>query len=166
MCLTSCAKRQRGFSLLEVLIAALIFGIGLLGLAGLQARMLAAANSSYERAAAAIYANSILDAMRAAVLSADSVNRLDVAKAYVQQNWLCDPPNGSEIAQNDLHHWIVEMQTNLHPTACGRIDEIAANTRTYRVHVCWADSAGGENTDADNCRNGEPATLFTLESRL
>lgn len=160
------ARRQHGFSLLEVLISALIFAIGLLGLAALQARTLAAANSSYERAAAAIYANSILDAMRAAVMSAEPAGRAAQAQAYVRPDWICAPPNGGTLASNDLRDWITEMRANLHPSACGRVTAIDANTFTYRVEVCWNDSAGGENTDNGNCLGGDPATLVTLESRL
>lgn len=165
--------RQRGFSLLEVLIAALIFAIGFLGLAGLQARMLAAANSSYERSAAVMSAYTILDAMRAAVMSADSVNRIDIAKAYTSSDWRCTPPaNPSSLPLADLKTWIDSMRgtsTNpplVHPSACGRVVEVDDATFTYRVDICWDDSAGGDNTDSGNCLGGKPATLISVTSRL
>lgn len=166
-------SRQRGFSLLEVLIAALIFAIGLLGLAGLQARMLAAANSSYERAAAAISAYSILDAMRAAVMSTtNSGSRSALAAAYVSSNWRCSSPSGSTLPLADLKTWIDSMRgtaTNLplvHPSACGRVTAVDAATFTYRAEVCWDDSAGGDNTDGGNCLGGKPATIISVTSRL
>ena len=166
-------SRQRGFSLLEVLIAALIFAIGLLGLAGLQARMLAAANSSYERSAAVMSAYSILDAMRAAVMSADSRNRTDLASAYVSSDWRCTPPaDPSSLPLADLKTWIDSMRgtsTNpplVHPSACGRVVEVDDATFTYRVDICWDDSAGGDNTDSGNCLGGKPATIISVTSRL
>jgi|GEM_PF-915867 len=166
-------SRQRGFSLLEVLIAALIFAIGLLGLAGLQARMLAAARSSYERSAAVMSAYTILDAMRAAVMSADSRNRTDLASAYVSSEWRCTPPaDPSSLPLADLKTWIDNMRgttTNpplVHPSACGRVTAVDAKTFTYRVEVCWNDSAGGDNTDSDNCLGGKPATILSVTSRL
>jgi type IV pilus assembly protein PilV len=166
-------SRQRGFSLLEVLIAALIFAIGFLGLAGLQARMLAAANSSYERSAAVMAAYTILDAMRAAVMSADSRNRTDLARAYVSSEWRCtSPANPSSLPFADLKTWIDSMRgtsTNLplvHPSACGRVIEVDDATFTYRAEVCWNDSAGGDNTDGGNCLGGKPATIISVTSRL
>ena len=173
MCLTSCAKRQRGFSLLEVLIAALIFAIGFLGLAGLQARMLAAANSSYERSAAVMSAYTILDAMRAAVMSADSANRGNIAAEYQSSSWRCSSPtNPTVLAEQDIKTWIDSMRgtsTNpplVHPSACGRVVEVDDATFTYRVDICWDDSAGGDNTDSGNCLGGKPATIISVTSRL
>jgi type IV pilus assembly protein PilV len=165
-------SRQRGFSLLEVLIAALIFAIGFLGLAGLQARMLAAANSSYERSAAVMAAYTILDAMRAAVMSADSGNRSALAAAYVSSDWRCSSPSGSTLPLADLKTWIDSMRGTssnpplVHPSACGRVVEVDAATFTYRAEVCWNDSAGGDNTDGGNCLGGKPATILSVTSRL
>jgi type IV pilus assembly protein PilV len=174
MCLTSCAKRQRGFSLLEVLIAVLIFAIGFLGLAGLQARMLAAANSSYERSAAVMSAYTILDAMRAAVMSADPGSRSSRAADYVSSDWRCSSPSGSTTPLADLKTWIDSMRgTSTNPplvhtscTACGRVTAIDANTFTYRVDICWDDSAGGDNTDSGNYLGGKSATIISVTSRL
>ncbi len=166
------SSRQRGFSLLEVLIAALIFAIGLLGLAGLQARMLAAANSSYERSAAVMSAYTILDAMRAAVMSTDPGSRSSRAAAYVSSDWRCSSPSGSTLPLADLKTWIDSMRgtsTNpplVHPSACGRVVEVDAATFTYRAEVCWNDSAGGDDTDGGNCLGGKPVTILSVTSRL
>jgi len=54
----------------------------------------------------------------------------------------------------------------VHPSACGRVTAVDAKTFTYRVEVCWNDSAGGDNTDSDNCLGGKPATILSVTSRL
>ncbi len=58
-------KHQHGFTMIEVLIAAVVLGVGLLGLAGLQAQSLQFNFSSYQRSQATILAYDIIDRMRA-----------------------------------------------------------------------------------------------------
>ena len=57
--------RGRGFSLLEVLIALLIFSLGLLGLAGLMVVSVKTNHSAYLRTQASFLAESMADRMRA-----------------------------------------------------------------------------------------------------
>ncbi|MEJ2142634.1 MAG: type IV pilus modification protein PilV, partial [Gammaproteobacteria bacterium] len=58
-------KHSFGFSLLEVMIAMVIFSIGLIGLAGLQSASLGYNHSAYLRSQATYLAYNILDKMRA-----------------------------------------------------------------------------------------------------
>jgi type IV pilus assembly protein PilV len=58
---------NNGFSLLEVLIATMIFSIGLLGLASLQALSLKISADTMNRTIAALLTNDIIDRMRANV---------------------------------------------------------------------------------------------------
>lgn len=57
--------RQRGFSLLEVLIALLVLSIGLLGLAGLQTFSVKFVHQSYQRTQATMLITEMMDRMRA-----------------------------------------------------------------------------------------------------
>ena len=63
--LSPARTRQRGFSLLEVLIALLILSIGLLGLAGLQTFSVKFVHQSYQRTQATLQIYDIIDRMRA-----------------------------------------------------------------------------------------------------
>jgi type IV pilus assembly protein PilV len=72
--LTSPLRTQRGTSLLEVLVTIVILAIGLLGLAGLQARLQASEMEAYQRAQALI----LLDDMASRI----ATNRSN-AKDYV-----------------------------------------------------------------------------------
>lgn len=54
-------SRQRGFTMIEVLVSLLIIVLGLLGLAGMQARMQAAEFESYQRTQALILLYDIVD---------------------------------------------------------------------------------------------------------
>lgn len=57
--------RQRGFSLIEVLVALIIIGVGMLGIAKIQALSYASTGTSAQRSIAAILASSMSSAMRA-----------------------------------------------------------------------------------------------------
>lgn len=58
-------KRQRGVSLLEVLISVVVLTVGLLGLAGLQAVSLKNNTSAYQRGLASMMAYDVIDRIRA-----------------------------------------------------------------------------------------------------
>lgn len=61
----ACAYRERGITLLEVLITIVILAFGLLGLAGLQARMQVAEVESYQRTQAIVLLQDMVDRINA-----------------------------------------------------------------------------------------------------
>jgi type IV pilus assembly protein PilV len=89
------ASRQRGVSLLEVLIAVLILSFGLLGVAALQVRTLQGTQSSNYRSNAALLTHEIVDAIRA--------NRSRATQYAIGLG--SDIPGGSSTAQIDLANW-------------------------------------------------------------
>lgn len=64
--------RQRGFTLLESLIALLVLAVGLLGLAALQVRGLAYNHDAYVRSQATILAYDLIERMRMRKLNGES----------------------------------------------------------------------------------------------
>lgn len=75
---------QRGFSLLEVIITMAILAVGLLGLAGLQARAINAEAESFSRAQAMMLANAMADRMNANL--AELKTSTTAATGYNQQS--------------------------------------------------------------------------------
>lgn len=140
-------KAARGFSLIEVLVAVLVFALGMLGIAALQATALRNSQSAYERSQGVMETYSILDSMRA--------NR-DVALigGYDLATWTCEAPDATDLASTDIGNWIASMQGNLGTSACGRID---CDETACVIDVRWDDSRG---TAA-----GEDATSFTVRTR-
>jgi type IV pilus assembly protein PilV len=61
----SCSSRQRGMTLIEILVAVVVLSIGLLGLAGLQLKGMQVNQGSVYRWQAAMLAEDIVDRMRA-----------------------------------------------------------------------------------------------------
>ena len=135
--------KQRGFSLLEILVTVIILSIGLLGLAGLQAAALRYSSTAYQRSQATALAYEIVDEMRANAKAArcgaytggtsksgeDCTNtavpdlnaRVGFAKAYVK-NW----------------------ETALANTLPAGKGVISYNGNLIRVAISWDDSRGEE----------------------
>lgn len=76
-------NKQRGVSLVEVLVAVLVLSVGVIGMAGLQVQALQASTDSSQRTTALILARSIVGQMRSNVGAMS-----DYAAAY--QNIDCD----------------------------------------------------------------------------
>jgi type IV pilus assembly protein PilV len=106
-------RRARGFTLLEVLIALLIFSLGLLGLAGLMVVSVKTNQSAYLRTQASFLAQSMADRMRANIAVIDAYEGTyddssgGVASCY---DTACDP---TALAANDRAVWSQQLVTFL-----------------------------------------------------
>lgn len=127
------AARQRGASLIEVLIAVLVLAIGLLGIAAMQAAALRASQSAYVRSQGVVNTYSIIEAMRA--------NRGAARAGSYNMDWTCAvPAAGTDIISVDQNFWLDTVQENLGDDACGRV----ACVGTFcTVEVRWNDERAG-----------------------
>lgn len=123
-----------GASLLEVLISVLILGVGMLGIAAMQATALRNSHSSLEQSQAVIQTYAILDAMRA---------DRDVALGGGYDLALtCDvPAAGGGLASAELRRWVQELKAGLGESACGGV---ACDANGCAVSVQWDDSRASE----------------------
>jgi len=133
-------RRQSGASLLEVLIAVLIMGIGLLGIAALQTTALRNSQSSLERSQAVIQTYAILDTLRASRAEA-------LGELYNTVGWMCTPPVGASVIVTDQASWINAMKTTMglpgDNTTCGNIACVTLSG-LCTVSVRWDDSRAAE----------------------
>lgn len=129
---TSKRSTSRGVSLIEVLVSVLILGIGLLGIAAMQALALGNSQSSVERTQAVIHSYSILDAMRA--------NRDDAIAGNYSSGLICpgDAVPGAGISGADLATWIQSVRASLQ-TGCAQVQN---NADVFTVTVQWNDQRG------------------------
>lgn len=98
-------QQQRGFTLVEVLVASLILGIGLVGVAGLQALALKNNQSAFMRSQATAMAYDLADRMRSNVVGAIG-GFYDPGTAELNSDCVttagCTP---AQIASHDLAEW-------------------------------------------------------------
>lgn len=121
------ARDQRGFSLVEILVSILVLAIGLLGLAGLQSKMLAAEMEAYQRSHAMILLEDMMNRIRAdedgaranAYDSIDNVNSNIIGWKAALAGKSGDEVVGAMIG------------------AQGCLASLATDPKTIRVSVAW-----------------------------
>lgn len=129
----------RGTTLIEVLIAVLVLGIGMLGIASLQATSLRNSQSSLERSQAVIASYAIIDAMRA--------NRVTAQAGGYNIGNTCAPPAGGTLVTNDQRVWLQGIQAGLGAGSCGAI---ACGALNCTITVTWDDSRGTNGSDTQS----------------
>lgn len=144
--------RQRGVSLIEVMVSVLVLGVALLGIAAMQATALRNGQSSLERSQVVAYSYSILDAMRA---NRDAA----LSGAYNLAGMQCELPDGGTLAQDDLRQWILSLKQGMSGdpttdvTTCGQVT-CAAGVCTITIQ--WDDTRGTtSDAAANNAANTE-----------
>lgn len=129
------ARRQRGLSLVEVLVAIVILSVGLLGLAGLQATSLRASQASLYRSQAATLATDLAERMR---------TNLGDARNY--EHALDEPASGGAGVRNaDLADWLARVAAL--PGGRGAV-HVDRNRELVTITVQWDDTRAGGPTDA------------------
>ena len=150
-------RRQRGFTLIEVMIAILVLGIGLLGFALLQTMNVRFTKSAQQRTVATSLAYEVIDMMRMqrsdSGLGAYNQITFDSFDAVVPDT--CDRPAAADTAAN-IARWKCQVRTALPDGAAAVALQADGNVR---VDVRWGDAHWEEDADDVN-------TTFTLESRL
>lgn len=141
---------ESGFTLIEVLIAALVLAIGLLGLAGLQTISLKMSQGSTLRVQATNLAYEIADAMRANKGNASSY----VGTVSATCNRTLPYSWGTDIAASDLAIWQNRLACLL-PSGSGTI---AVTGATATITVTWNESRFEHDEDLHS-----PSFSFTTE---
>lgn len=90
---------QRGFSLIEALIALLVLSIGLIGVAAMQLKALQSANAGYQRSVASVAA-------------VDAQERLWAALADLEAGQTCDDIDSLAVEDDWKKDWFADNDQN------------------------------------------------------
>ena len=134
-------KSQRGTTLLEVMVTIVILAIGLLGLAGLQARLQASEMDAYQRTQALLLLNDI-----ASRISTNRANAVSYANGTtsVGAGMTCPTATGTAL-QRDQNQWCLALQgaaettggTNVGAMIGGQgcVQDLGSNE--YLITIAW-----------------------------
>lgn len=147
-------KHQGGYSLIEVMIAILILGIGLLGIAALQAMALRNNQSSIERGQAVIQSYAYLDILRANRAEAITTNGVLSIPSLV-----CDANSINAESKPLAYQWMQDLQSVLGSDSCAKATCAASSDNAYlcTVTVQWDDS---------RAQGGSAAQQIVMETLL
>ncbi|MBT2297934.1 type IV pilus modification protein PilV [Pseudomonas fluorescens] len=141
-----CSKKaQEGMTLIEVLVAVLILGVGLLGAAMVQLNALKYTDSSRMTSQASFIAYDMLDRIR----------------ANSSADYTVTPPSSPNLnvaRDQDLYDFKTNIVSFGGATATGTV---ALHQRVYTITISWDDARAANTTNADEARRS-----FVLTSRV
>lgn len=157
-------SRQRGVSLIEVLVAIVIFSVGVLGLALLQLKGAQFTKESGSRSNAVIQARSLADAMRA---NPQAVQPADGTSSYYLYDGTAAPDpstcsgNASCVrAKTDLQNFLAALRQSGIAAVGGPVATVTADTTlgTLTIKVSW----NGLDTNGDNALTASDNGNYTF----
>ncbi len=144
---------ERGFTMVEVMVALMIFAIGMLGLARLQATALQNNHVAYQHTVATRLAYDMTERVRANPAGALGGAYNSISSDAVPQHVDCYSGEGcsaASLAAMDAHEWLTAVGNNL-PSGRG---EVSGDGRLFTVTVMWdQDRTGAAGT---GCGAGDP----------
>ena len=136
--------RNHGFTLLEVMIALVIFSFGLLALAALMAKGLQYNTSALHRSYASSQAYDMADRMRANRLGIDAGNYDSVSGAGTNPGCITSGCTPAQMAQYDGWEWN-SVNAAVLPSGSGTV---LMSGSTYSITLTWDDDRDGAADDS------------------
>lgn len=168
------AKKAKGFTLLEVLVALVVLSIGMLGIAALLLATEKSNSSSYTKQQAIQSAYDMLDRMRAnqtqALLGAYNASNIGGgAAAAPPVNCNAGPCTPAQMTAYDIWHWQNALQNQL-PSGCGSVTTQASGAANMLVTVTvqWNDASANQMMGASttNAAVGSSLAQYTIQTLI
>lgn len=166
--------RQKGFSLLEAMIAFAVISIGLLGIAKMQAVSLNSTRNSNSRSLGALFATSMASAMYAnqaywrngPPASTVTVTKTVISDATLSANstdCTTSPCTPAQLASYDLRDWGATVASTL-PSGSGQVNcqQPAGAPVTCNVQIFWQEKLIAMNRSTVAASNAASTLTFAL----
>ena len=130
--------RQKGLSLIEVMIALAVFSFGLLALAALMASGLKYNTSALHRSYATSQAYDMADRMRANRLGLDAGYYNDLSESDTDPDCIESGCTPEQMAHYDTWQWNTD-NARLLPEGAGTVSLKSSDSGIYTITVAWND---------------------------
>ena len=160
--MTHLINKSSGFTLLEVMVAMVIFSVGLLGLAGIQGTALQNNTTAYMRTIAMQQSYNMSDLLRAntnkdggidATFAPLTTTIVSSSKDCAVDTAINPACTAAEMALFDVHHW----QNNLSLVLPSGKGKVTKSGNVYEITVMWDESRTGATGTA--CGGNEDVDL-------
>jgi type IV pilus assembly protein PilV len=171
---SSMRSNQKGFSLIEVLVALLIISFGLLGVAGMQALSISNTSVADFRSLAALQASSMAAAMSSnegywqtplATTSVTVIGTTISGTGLTNSSTVCSSTlcTATQMAEFDLQNWGQTLAAVL-PNGYGTINcSLPANAPvTCQIYVYWSEKTYAQNQVSTASSTGNPQYDFEM----
>lgn len=177
--------RQRGATLIEILVSVLVIALGLLTMASVQSNSVKFQKTSEFRAIATLLASDLADRMRAnqpgavaqsyavesgsfseGLLTADNEGAPQACGTIVG-GALYLPCNEQQMAAQDLFEWRSRLRASL-PNAAVHVSQYDAAQRAVELWIAWVDAADNDSGgDSKAARSAEcpPAKVWAAAAK-
>ena len=169
--MTQQTSNSSGFTLLEVMVAMVIFSVGMLGLAGIQALALQNNNTAYMRTIAMQQSYNMADLLR---LSKDFNEVIDSNYNPITTAIGSDPSKDciaddlttncstSELAEFDIFHWKTRMAEAL-PAGRGTVTKTGD---VYEIIIMWDENRSGVTGEGCSGDSSVDLKCYTLHIQV
>lgn len=129
------ARSQRGFTLIESMVALLVLSIGLIGIAALHGQGLAASRTAVYRTHAINLSADMADRIRANRIAGTAYNNASADNGCFSGGTDCTP---EELAEHDLDVWAARIAEELPGPGTGTVEaDDSTDPITYTITVQW-----------------------------
>lgn len=149
-------NKQHGFNLVEVMVALVIFSIGLLGLAGLQQVGLAQNSTAMQRTVAMNQAYDILDRTRN-----NRATDYSSATSASSPNCITAACTSTQLSQYDIYEWELALSKAL-PNGKGFI---TGSPSSYTIYIGWDEAKKGLTPTSCNPPTPTGVKCITVQGR-
>jgi type IV pilus assembly protein PilV len=135
-------RAQRGFSLIEVLIALIIMSVGMLGIASLYVQSMQAGRTSLFRHNAVTLAGDVTDRMRANPIAGAAYEGAGADNSCIAMGITC---SNVQMAAQDILLWDQQALDSLPGGDVAITFDNTVNPPLYTVAITWDEPAGQQN---------------------
>lgn len=154
--MTGPARKSSGFSMVEALVALVVLGVGMLGIASLYVVTLRSSGSAISRMQAVNLASDLGDRIRANRtaatayvlngITADEEDEEDESAGCMGADRNCSP---AQMAAHDLHLWQQQVLAALPSAQATVAVDTSTNPNTYTITVSWLEAQENDAEGAD-----------------